>query len=64
MAKYTANELADWLFEKAQEAKNPQTARKHVMSMDQRGRVTTMLGRLYFYKDNPLYGDKIGRAHV
>lgn len=61
MEKYTANELSDWLFEKAERARNPTIARKEVMSMDQRGRSTTMLGRLYFYKYSPIYGDKMSK---
>lgn len=52
--KYTSGEMQRWLFEKAQEAKAPNIARKIVLSNDQRGRSTTMLGRLYFFKYDPI----------
>lgn len=52
--KYTTDQLQKWLFKKASEAKSPDTARKIVLSNDQRGRSTTMLGRMYFFKYMPV----------
>lgn len=52
--KYTSDELQRWLFEKATEAKTANIARKIVLSNDQRGRSVTILGRMYFFKYNPL----------
>lgn len=52
--KYSSDQLQRWLFEKAAEAKTPNIARKTVLSNDQRGRSTTMLGRLYFFKYEPI----------
>lgn len=57
--KYTSKELQEWLFEKALAAKNDKTARKMVLSMDQSGRSTTMIGKIYFFKYQPLYRDKL-----
>lgn len=57
--KYTSDDLAKWLVEKASEAKNPTTARKIIANNDQRGRSTAMLGRMYFYRYAPKYGDKM-----
>lgn len=50
--KYTSDQLAKWLIEKAQSVSAPQ-ARKLLVSNDQRGRDTTMVGRLYFFKYDP-----------
>lgn len=52
--KYTSDELQRWLFEKAKQAKSPDIARKTVLSNDQRGRSTTILGRMYFFKYSPI----------
>lgn len=59
--KYTSDELAEWLFEKAQQAKNPSIARRDIMSMDHRGRSTTMIGRLYFFKYDPKWKTKLSK---
>ena len=52
--KYTSAEMQRWLFEKAAEARKPDISRKIVLSNDQRGRSTTMLGRMYFFKYIPI----------
>lgn len=52
--KYTSAEMQKWLFEKAAQTKDPKTVRKIVMSNDMRGRSTAMLGRMYFFKYNPI----------
>lgn len=57
--KYTSDELAKWLIEKASQAKNPTTARRTLVGNDQRGRSTAMLGRMYFYRYEPKFGDKM-----
>lgn len=57
--KYTSKELSEWLLQKAAEAKSPVTARKHIVSMDHRGRSTTMIGKLYFFKYDPLWKHKL-----
>lgn len=51
--KYTSDELATWLIEKAEKTTRPDIARKYIMSIDQRGRDTTMVGKLYFFKYDP-----------
>lgn len=51
--KYTSDELAKWLMEKAEETTRPDMARKYILSNDQRGRSTTMIGKLYFFKYDP-----------
>ncbi len=56
---YTSAELQKWLIEKALETTDPRIARKILLATDQRGRSTAMLGKLYFYKYNPLYGYKM-----
>lgn len=57
--KYTSNELAEWLLEKAKEARDPKIARKEIMAMDLRGRSVTMIGKLYFFKYDPLWKAKL-----
>lgn len=57
--KYTSDELGKWLVEKAEKAKNPGIARRIIANDDQRGRSTAMLGRLYFYRYEPKFGDKM-----
>jgi hypothetical protein len=52
--KYNADELQRWLIEKAEQAKSPDIARKTILSNEQRGRSTTILGRLYFFKYSPI----------
>lgn len=51
--KYTSAEIQKWLFEKAAQARDPNTARKIVASNDMRGRSLVVTGRLYFFKYNP-----------
>lgn len=51
--KYTSDELAKWLFEKAEQTKRPDIARKIILSNDQRGSNSTMTGKLYFFKYDP-----------
>lgn len=57
--RYTSAELQKWLVQKAVETLDPRIARKILLATDQRGRSTAMLGKLYFYKYNPLYGYKM-----
>lgn len=57
--KYTSDELAEWLIEKALSARSSTEARKLVSAMDQRGRSITMLGKLYFFKYDPLWKHKL-----
>lgn len=57
--KYTSSELAKWLVEKASQAKNPTIARRIIVGNDQRGRSTAMLGRMYFYKYDPKFDDRL-----
>ena len=57
--QYTSADLSKWLVEKASQAKSPDTARRIISSNDQRGRSTTILGRMYFFKYSPLYGSKM-----
>lgn len=52
--KVTSDQMQRWLFEKAAAAKTPNIARKDVLANEQRGRSTTMLGRLYFFKYDPI----------
>lgn len=59
--KYTSSELNKWLVEKASETRSPTTARKILVNNDQRGRSTTILGRMYFYKYEPKYGDRMSQ---
>jgi hypothetical protein len=54
--KYTSAELSKWLIEKAAEARNPGIARRIITTNDQRGRSTAMIGRMYFFKYEPIYG--------
>jgi len=56
--KYTSDELANWIIEKAQFASST-GARKLLVSNDQRGRDTTMIGRLYFFKYDPKWKAKL-----
>lgn len=48
--EYTSAELEEWLFKKAQTAGTPERTRKVIMTMDQRGRDTTIIGKMYFFK--------------
>lgn len=57
--KYSSSELAEWLVEKASMAKNPDISRRILVNNDQRGRSTAMLGRMYFYRYEPRFGDKM-----
>jgi hypothetical protein len=56
--KYTSDELAQWLIEKAQNASSA-GARKLIAANDQRGRDTAMVGRLYFFKYDPKWKTKL-----
>lgn len=56
--KYTSDELAKWLIEKAQTMSSV-GARKIIASNDQRGRDTAMVGRLYFFKYDPKWKTKL-----
>lgn len=56
--KYTSDELAKWLIEKAQSASST-GARKLLVSNDQRGRDTTIVGKLYFFKYDPKWKDRL-----
>lgn len=51
---YTSEELQRWLFEKASQAKTSDISRRIVLTNDQRGRSTTILGRMYFFKYIPI----------
>lgn len=57
--KYTSDELSKWLIEKAAQAKNPSIARRIIANDDQRGRSTAMLGRMYFFRYEPKFGDRM-----
>ena len=57
--KYTSKELQEWLLEKALAAKSEITARKMVLSMDQSSRSSTIIGKMYFFKYQPYYRDKL-----
>lgn len=57
--KYSSSELSKWFIEKAEEAKSATTARKIIASNDQRGRSTAMVGRMYFFRYAPKYGDRM-----
>lgn len=52
--KYTAAQMQKWLFEKAAQSKDARTVRKIVMSNNMRGRASPIIGRLYFFKYNPI----------
>lgn len=56
---YSSSELSKWLIEKAEQTKSPVTARRIIATNDQRGRSTAMIGRLYFFKYSPKFGDKM-----
>lgn len=57
---YNSFNFHKWLIQKAAEATgNGDLSRKIILSNDQRGRSTAMLGKLYFYKYDPLYGDRM-----
>lgn len=58
--KYTSDELAKWLIEKAQSATGPK-ARKLLVTNDQRGRDTALVGRLYFFKYDPKWKDRLAK---
>lgn len=54
MAKdFTAEELRDFLLQKAQEAKSATVSRKILFEDDQRSRATTIVGRMFFFKYDP-----------
>lgn len=53
--QYTSEELAQWLITKAQKAGTPERTRKVIMTMDQRGKDTTMVGKMYFFKYDPKF---------
>lgn len=57
--RYTSEELSEWLFEKARQTRNPSIARRDILSMDHRGRSTTMIGKLYFFKYDPKWKTKL-----
>lgn len=57
--EYTSAELQDWLFQKATEARSANIARKIILGNDQRGRDTTVIGRLYFFKYDPKWKHKL-----
>ena len=56
--KYTSDELAKWLIEKAQTVNGPR-ARKLLATNDQRGRDTTIVGKLYFFKYDPKWKTRL-----
>ena len=47
--KYTSDDLAQWLAEKAQST-NANRARKYIAAADERGQNSTIVGKLYFFK--------------
>lgn len=57
--KYTSAELSKWLIEKAENTRNPVTARRILVSNDQRGRSTVLMGRMFFYRYSPKDGDRM-----
>lgn len=50
--KYSSKDLQSWFLDKALNSK-PEVARRIIRYNDQRGRDTTMVGRLYFFKYDP-----------
>lgn len=58
--KYTSDQLSKWLIEKAQGVSSTR-ARKLLITNDQRGRDTTMVGRLYFFKYDPKWKTKLAK---
>jgi hypothetical protein len=50
--KYTSADLQKWLIEKAQNA-SPTHARRIITYNDQRGRDSTIVGKMYFFKYDP-----------
>ena len=51
--QFTSKELSDWLLNKAQNAGTPDRTRKVILTMDMRGKDTTMVGKMYFFKYDP-----------
>lgn len=56
--RYRSVDLQKWLINKAVAASAPY-ARRLITSNDQRGRDSTMVGKLYFFKYDPLYKDTL-----
>ena len=55
---YTSDELADWLFEKASHEPAAR-ARKILMINEERGQSYTIVGKLYFFRYDPLWKNKL-----
>lgn len=55
---YTSQELMDWLDTKASHS-NPYTVRKSITMTEDRGRSSTIVGRLYFFKYDPKWKHKL-----
>jgi hypothetical protein len=58
--KYTSVDLQKWLIEKASTSSSAQ-ARKVMISNDQRGRDTTIVGKMYFFKYDPKTKAKLAK---
>lgn len=56
--RYSSVDLQKWLIEKASGA-SPALARKYISSNDQRGRDSTIIGKLYFFRYDPKTKDKL-----
>jgi hypothetical protein len=56
--KYTAAELQEWLIDKALSS-SPSVARKLILYNDQRGRDSPIVGRLYLFKYDPQWKQKL-----
>lgn len=57
---YTSDELAEWLIEKAQKVPAAR-ARKILASNDERGVDSTIVGKMYFFRYDPLWKDKLAK---
>ena len=55
---YTSDELAEWLFEKASHEPAAR-ARKILMINEERGQSYTIVGKLYFFRYDPLWKNKL-----